>query len=47
MLKNQLKNIIDSELDSIRFYILGKNWKRKVETLGKDMGFDFTGELII
>ena len=33
--------------DSVRFYILGKKWKRKVETLGKDMGLDFTGELII
>ena len=42
-----MKGIIDTEQDSIRFYILGKNWKRKVETLGKDIGLDFTGELII
>ena len=47
VLRDQLKSIIDSEQDSVRFYILGKNWKRKVETLGKDMGLDFTGELII
>lgn len=47
ILRNQLDGIIDSEQDSIRFYILGKNWKRKVETLGKDIGIDFTGELII
>ncbi len=47
VLKNKIKSIIDSEQDSIRFYILGKNWKRKVETLGKDTGIDFTGELII
>ena len=46
-LRNQLDGIIDSEQDSIRFYMLGKNWKNKVETLGKDMGVDFTGELII
>ena len=46
-LRNQLEGIVDSEQDSIRFYNLGSNWKRKVETLGKDMGFDFTGELII
>lgn len=46
-LKNQIEGIIDTEQDSVRFYILGKNWKRKVETLGKDMGIDFTGELII
>lgn len=46
-IEDQLKGIIDTEQDSIRFYILGKNWKRKVETLGKDIGLDFTGELII
>ena len=47
VLRDQLKGIIDIEQDSVRFYILGKNWKRKVETLGKDMGLDFTDELII
>lgn len=47
VLRYQLKGIIDSDQDSIRFYMLGKNWKRKVETLGKDTGIDFTGELII
>lgn len=47
MLKNKIGSIIDSEQDSVRFYILGKNWKRKVETIGKDVGIDFTDELII
>lgn len=47
MLKNKIGSIIDPEQDSVRFYILGKNWKRKVETIGKDVGIDFTGELII
>ena len=47
ILKNKIGSIIDSEQDSVRFYILGKNWKRKVETIGKDVGIDFTGELII
>ena len=46
-LRNQLEGIIDSEQDSIRFYNLGSNWKRKVESLGKNIGIDFTGELII
>lgn len=46
-LKNQLNGIIDSSQDSIRFYILGKNWNRKVESLGKNIEIDFTGELII
>lgn len=46
-LRNNLKQLIDDKQDSIRFYILGNNWKRKVETIGKDIGIDFTGELII
>lgn len=47
LLKNKLNSIIDTEQDSIRFYMLGKNWKNKVETIGKDIGIDFTGDLII
>lgn len=46
-LKHQIDNIIDAGQDSVRFYILGNNWKHKVETMGKDMGIDFTGELIV
>ena len=46
-LKNKLLSVIDSNQDSIRFYVLGTNWKNRVETIGKDMGIDFTGELII
>ena len=46
-LKNKLLSVIDSNQDSIRFYVMGKNWKNRVETIGKDMGIDFTGELII
>ena len=47
MLKNRLKNIIDSKQDSVRFYMLGKNWKKNIETIGKDNGVDVTGDLII
>lgn len=47
LFKNKLNSIIDTEQDSIRFYLLGKNWKNKVETIGKDIGIDFTGDLII
>lgn len=47
VLKNRLKGIIDLSDDSIRLYVLGKNWKRKVETMGKNLGIDFTEELII
>lgn len=47
LLKEQLKGLIDKKQDSIRFYLLGNNWKRKIETIGKDFGIDFTGDLII
>lgn len=46
-MKNQIENIIDKEADSVRFYFLGKNWDRKIETLGKTVGVDLAGELII
>ena len=46
-LKSQLEGIIDLEQDSIRFYLLGNNWKRRIEYIGKNNSVDFTGELII
>lgn len=46
-LKHELESLFDANQDSIRFYLLGKNWKRKVDTIGKNIGIDFTGELII
>ena len=46
-LKEELKGLIDESQDSIRCYHIGKNWQNKVETIGKDIGIDFTGELII
>ena len=38
-LKRRLKNIIDLELDSLRFYLLGKNWENRVETMGYDISY--------
>ncbi|UTH14648.1 CRISPR-associated endonuclease Cas2 [Macrococcus equipercicus] len=39
-LKADLEKIIDSDLDSLRFYMLGKNWVKRVETLGKDESYN-------
>ena len=39
--------IIDNTADSVRFYFLGNNWQRKIETLGKITSFDPTEALII
>ncbi len=34
MLKNELMDIFDSEEDSLRFYMLGKKGRKKVEHVG-------------
>lgn len=39
-MKSELSAIIDKEKDSLRFYLLGKNWERRVETLGKNESYN-------
>ncbi|SNU88860.1 CRISPR-associated protein cas2 [Streptococcus merionis] len=39
-IKDRLSKIIDMESDSIRFYLLGKNWQNRVETMGRDDSYD-------
>lgn len=34
VLRNELISIIDSDNDSVRFYFLGNNWQKRVETIG-------------
>ena len=34
VLRNRLIKEIDEKLDSLRFYFLGSNWKRRVEHIG-------------
>ena len=45
-LKNQLEELINTETDSLRFYYLGNNWKRRVEHIGAKPSLDLTGTLI-
>jgi CRISPR-associated protein Cas2 len=45
-LKSRLLNEIDPEQDSLRFYFLGSNWKRKVEHVGAKAALDFNGALV-
>ncbi len=47
ILKSKLVNIIDAELDSIRFYFLGNNWNNRIESIGKITTFAIDSELII
>lgn len=47
ILKNKISSIIDNELDNVRFYLLGNNWNRRIETIGKNNLLDLDEELII
>ena len=47
MLKERIKEIIDSSLDSIRFYRLNRNENRRVEVMGVETSFDVNDALII
>ena len=38
--------IIDEEQDSLRFYYLGNNWKRRVEHIGAKETYDPEGSMI-
>ena len=46
-LKLKLEHIIDYDCDSIRYYFLGKNWKRRVEHIGAKPGYDPEGFIFI
>lgn len=46
-LKATLASIINDTTDSIRFYFLGSNWKRRIEKIGKETSYDPTDTLII
>jgi len=45
-LQNGLQKIIDPEVDSLRFYYLGDNWKSRVEHIGAKPSMDIEGTLI-
>ena len=46
-LKNILEETIDKEKDSLRYYFLGSNWKRRVEHVGTKRAFDPEGTMIV
>ena len=46
-LKDRLMKIIDEEQDSLRFYYLGNNWKRRVEHIGAKETYDPEGSLLL
>ena len=46
-LRFRLIEEIDQESDSLRFYFLGSNWKRRVEHVGAKPAYDPEGPLIV
>ena len=45
--KQRILKIIDQDTDSVRFYNLGKNWKRRVEHFGAKEPYDIDGFLSV
>jgi CRISPR-associated protein Cas2 len=45
-LRHRLKDEFDPEQDSLRFYFLGANWKKRVEHLGAKPTLDPEGPLL-
>ncbi len=46
-MKSELMKAADLTRDSLRFYNLGKNWKRKVEHVGAKEAYDPEGFLCV
>ena len=46
-LKDKLIKLIDEETDSLRFYYLGNNWKKRIEHVGAKETYDSEGVLIV
>lgn len=46
-LRATLVEAIDPKSDSLRFYFLGKNWKRRVTHVGAKPSYDPGGPLIV
>lgn len=46
-LKDTLEQIIDKNTDSLRYYYLGANYKRRVEHIGAKPSYDVDGLLIV
>jgi CRISPR-associated protein Cas2 len=45
-LQSKLEKLIDPETDSLRYYYLGDEWRKRVEHVGAKAGIDLEGPLI-
>ena len=46
LLRDRLIKLIDPERDNLRFYYLGKQWKKKIEQFGISQKYDSEGVLL-
>jgi CRISPR-associated protein Cas2 len=46
-LKDRILKILDLEEDSVRFYHLGNNWRKRIDHYGMKGGFDIEGPLVL
>ena len=46
-MRQRLIGEIDTREDSLRFYFLGKSWKRRVEHIGAKPSYDPEGPLVV
>ncbi len=46
-LRQQLIDRINQEMDSLRFYYLGSNWRRRVEHVGAKKTLDQEGPMVV
>lgn len=44
-LQKKIESIMDEELDSVRYYYLGKNWHNKIEHIGTKISYNPEGFL--
>jgi len=47
LLRKKLMDAINPEEDSLRFYVRGSNWRRRVEHIGAKKSIDQEGPLVI
>lgn len=46
-LKNSLSKVIDKDKDSLRFYLLGKNWEKRIEQMGRNNAYHPIDDVMI
>lgn len=46
-MRGKLLDVINTKQDSLRFYFLGSNWKKRVEQVGENTIYDPEGPIVV